>query len=223
MSELLLQGIQVEGRDGGPLFHHLDLAMHSGESLLINGGTEFARGQLLKMAAGLMQPSAGSCWVNGRQLWPGEGLGAWPQRPRMGFCFGRGGLLSNMSLRDNLELPALFATETSTPDIRAASQDLLSRFDLLPQAGLRPFALDARTRKLANLFRIRLLDPEFIFLDDPLAELNETDHPEIEAWIRGWAEDNTRILMVSACEDDPDIQGLSRKAMLRHGKLEECA
>lgn len=226
MSDLVLQGIQLEGRDGGPLFHNLDLAMQSGESMLINGCTEFARGQLLKMAAGLLQPRAGTCSINGRQLWPGEGLAAWPKRPRMGLCFGRGGLLSNMTLRDNLELPALFSTGIPTSDIRAASQDLLSRFDLLPLAGLRPFALDARTRKLANLLRIRLLDPEFIFLDDPLAELGEADHPEIGAWIRSWAEDPHRILMVSACEDDPDIQGLSRKAMLRHGQLgsvEECA
>lgn len=220
MAELRLEGIDLDGPDGGPVFRNLGLELAAGDSLLVQGGTGFARGQFLKLAAGLLAPQAGSVWINGCRLWPGEGLSGCVPRPRTGLCFARGGLVSNMSLRDNLELPALASTERSSGEIRATCGDLLSRFGLLPLAGLRPFALDARTRKLANLIRIRLLEPDLVFLDDPLEELSPGDLAEIETWIRGWAEDATRILVITAFEEDFSSPGLKRRAVLQGGKLE---
>lgn len=220
MPEIRLEGIDLDGPDGGPVFRNLNLTLQSGDSLQIHGGTGFVRGQLLKLASGLLQPLAGSTRINGQSVWPGEGLAGFPKRPRMGFAFTRGGLISNLSLRYNLQLPILFGTERPTDQIRGSCQDLLSRFSLLPMADMRPHALDSRTRKLAHLIRIRLLDPELLFLDDPLAGLYEDDQVEIEAWIRGWAEDGARILMATTPEEDADIPGIARRVRIWDRRLE---
>lgn len=221
MPDIRLEGIALDGPDGGPVFRNLNLALQAGDSLQILGGTGFARGQLLKLASGLLQPLAGSTRINGQWVWPGEGLAGCPKRPRMGFAFARGGLIANLNLQENLQLPTLFGTERPTDEIKGSCQDLLSRFSLLPMAGLRPHALDSRTRKLAHLMRVRLLDPELIFLDDPLAGLYEGDRVEIEAWIQAWAEDKARILMATTPEEDAHIPGILRRMKLRDRQLED--
>ena len=110
--------------------------------------------------------------------------------------------------------------DRATEEVRSACQDLLTRFGLLPLANLRPHALDSHTRKLAHLIRIRLLDPDLIFLDDPLEELQGSDRVDIEGWIRAWAEDPGRILLATTEEEDAELPGIKRRVKLQDGRLE---
>lgn len=217
MPELRVQDAHLTGLDGRPVFRGLDVAFEAGDAVRVCGGSGYCRGQFLRLAAALVAPEAGSLWIRDQRAWPGEGFSGLARKPRTGFQFVRGGLLANQSLRANLELPLLFGTSRSAADIGQATDALLEAFGLASDADLRPHALDSRARKLGQLLRIRLLDPDWVLLDDPFDGLSEADAHQVEAWIRGWSKDPARLLLVALPEEDERGAGLP---FTRQGRLD---
>ncbi len=223
MPDLSLEGIHLDGPNGRPVFTGLDLRLEAGRSLLLSGGSAFARGQLLRMCGGLTEPARGRVLVSGVQLWPGEGLAGLKGRTRIGLSFGRGGLLANLDLIDNLELPLVFGSELGRPRIRELAMAQLERFELGGLAAMRPHLLDARANRLANLIRVKLLDPEIILLDEPFEELDARDMVEVRGWMEAWMGAPDRILVVASDDPDPRAYPKIDHWELRDGKLMEAA
>ncbi|HJU83877.1 MAG TPA: hypothetical protein VJ600_06680 [Holophagaceae bacterium] len=223
MPELSLEGVHLDGPDGRPVFRGLDLNLAPGEDAMVVGGTAFARGQLLKLAGGITAPAKGRVVIAGALVWPGEGLAGLRRKPSVGLSFGRGGLLANMSLLDNLELPLIFGSDLGRERIREMSLELLERFDLQGLARLRPHMLGMRELHLANLIRVKLLDPGLILLDDPFEELEAGDMAEVRTWMETWIQDPGRNLLVAADDPDPEAYPRLRRLTLREGRLMEAA
>ena len=223
MPELLLEGIHLDGPHGRPVFDALDLHLMAGASMLVEGGTGSSRGQLLRLAAGLIEPTQGRVVLSGIQVWPGEGLTGLKGRLRLGFAFGRGGLLANLSLLDNLELPLLFSSAQNRLQIRDRVMGELAGFDLEALSGQRPHMLDGRVRTLANLIRVKLMDPQIILLDDPYEELEASDMVKLRGWMDAWIKDSERIVLMAA--ENPDLRAYPpvHRMQLIGGRLMEAA
>lgn len=214
-----LEGIRLRAADGRPVFEDLDLELPVGGRAVLCGDSGSGKTPLLKLIAGLVEPEAGTARLGGAQLWPGKGLAALGGKLRIGFAFSKGGLISNLSLRDNLLLPPLFVTDDPRPALEAQVDGLLERLGLAPFARLRPHALSARSRKLANLGRAGLLNPKLLLLDEPLADLDDDDMPLAWELLGGWAEDPERSILVAA--ERPEVFKLlgPRVLELDHGKI----
>jgi ABC-type transporter Mla maintaining outer membrane lipid asymmetry ATPase subunit MlaF len=119
----------------------------------------------------------------------------------MGFAFPSGGLLSNLSLRENVVLPLMFLGVPEA-DLEHRAEGALERMNLQAVAGLRPHAVSASARKQANLARVLALDPELILLDDPLEGLDAADRILAQGLIRTWAADTACTLIIAAEEAD---------------------
>jgi ABC-type transporter Mla maintaining outer membrane lipid asymmetry ATPase subunit MlaF len=223
MPEVRLEGIHLDGPGGRPTFRGVDLLLEAGRSVLLRGGSAYARGQLLRLCGGLTEPSEGRVLVSGIQLWPGEGLAALKGRARLGLAFGRGGLLANLSLAENLEVPLLYGTALGRGRIHEQVREQLDRFDLRAAADLRPHLLDARATRLANLMRVRLLDPEIILLDEPMVDLDAKDRVEVRTWLEAWAQAGDRILVLAADDPDPRAYPKLDPIELKDGRLLEAA
>ncbi|HJV39348.1 MAG TPA: ATP-binding cassette domain-containing protein [Geothrix sp.] len=203
---LLLLMLQVRGLacdlpDGRPLVEGLDLDLPPGRNLLVTGAGGTGRGHLLRVLAGTERPKAGEVMIAGLPVWPGEGALGLAGRVRMGFAFPAGGLLSNLSLADNVALPLRFLG-ISRAEVTRRTGEALARLGLEPVAGLRPHAVSAAARKHANLARALALDPELILLDGPLEGLDATDRSLALGLISGWALDPGRTLLLAMEEAD---------------------
>ncbi len=196
----------LDAPDGRPLQQGLHLNLEPGASLLLLGPGGCGKSQLLRVLAGTVPPRAGRVRIAGVQIWPGEGALALAGRVRAGFVFAQGGLLSNQSLRDNVALPLRFAG-TPPAEVRIRAEAALDRFGLLSVAGLRPHAVSACQRKLANVARVEALQPEVLLVDDPLEGVETADHPLVAGWLRGWIQDAARTLVV-ALEEAGDFGDL---------------
>ncbi len=182
--------------DGRPLQEGLHLRLERGEALLLLGPGGCGKSQLLRVLAGTVPPRAGRVRVAGIQVWPGEGALALAGRVRAGFVFAQGGLLSNQSLRGNVELPLRFAG-ASPAEARARAEAALERFGLAPVAGLRPHAVSAGQRKLANVARVEAFGPELVLVDDPLEGVEAADHGRVAGWLRDWIQDAAHTVVVA--------------------------
>ncbi|WP_243382970.1 ATP-binding cassette domain-containing protein [Geothrix alkalitolerans] len=223
---LLLLMLQVRGLacalpDGRPLVEGLDLDLSPGQNLLVAGADGMGRGHLLKVLAGTERPRAGKVAVAGIPVWPGEGALGLAGRVRMGFAFPTGGLLSNLSLADNVALPLRFLG-LSRGEVARRTGEALGRLGLEPVANLRPHAVSAAARKHANLARVLALGPELILLDAPLEGLDATDRSLALGLISGWALDSgcTLVLAMEGADlpPGPDFQTLDLRA--RHSPSE---
>lgn len=174
----------------------LDLDLPRGATLLVTGPGGSGKSRLLKAVAGMERPARGEVQVGGIQVWPGGGVLALAGRLRMGFAFASGGLLSNLSLRDNVALPLRFGG-ADRGAVQARVEEALERLDLRSVAHLRPHAVSGSARRHANLARLLALDPELLLLDDPLEGLDAPDRAVVREIVAGWARDPGRTLVVA--------------------------
>lgn len=196
------QDLTLDAPAGRRLVAGLDLVVPRGGTLLLTGPSGCGKSRLLRVLAGTERPSGGSVQVAGQQVWPGSGVLSLLGHVRVGFAFASGGLLSNLSLRENVGLPLRFLG--LGPDaLRGRAEAALERLGILAVAGLRPHAVSATARRHANLARILALDPELILLDDPLEGLEQADRTLAFALIRDWADAPDKTLAMAQEGPEP--------------------
>lgn len=211
---LIASGLVLAAPDGRVILREASLEVPEGGRVWIEGPAGSGKRALLKVLAGLLPPERGEVRLGGFRLWPGEGVAALRGRVRTGFAFAQGGLLSNQTLRENLLLPLRFA------GIKDADvEGVLGRLGLTEAAGLRPHALGARSRKLAQLARIELLQPEVVFLSEPLADLEGPDLAAAVSLIREWAAAPGRLIVAAAEDTGAGLLPRAMRCRLEAGRI----
>ena len=204
------RGLACASPEGRPLLEGLDLVVKKGGNLLVTGTSGSGKSRLLRVLAGTERPRRGEVRIAGIAIWPGDGALSLAGRVRVGFAFAAGGLLSNLSLEDNVALPLRFLG-LPKPEVARRTAGALERLGLESVSRLRPHAVSGAARKHANLARVLALEPELVMLDDPLEGLDTGDRAVALELIEGWASD-PRCTLVLASEE---VQVLSEREVDR--------
>lgn len=139
---------------------------------------------VVRLCAGAAAPAAGTVEVLG--LLPGE-LSRYELldlRRRMGLVLHREGLVSNLSLRDNLILPLVFGGRLPAGEARRWVDRALASLDLEAVAGRRPGALPREVRIVGAVARAALHGPELLVVDSLLGGLPTERVRPLVAWCR---------------------------------------
>ena len=196
-----IRDLALGASDGRLALDGLDLTVPRGGTLVVTGSSGSGKSRLLKVMAGMERPWRGRIQIDGREVWPEGGVLALTGHVSLGFAFASGGLLSNLSLRENIALPLTFQGTTAV-ELARRTEQALERVNLQAVGGLRPHAVSASARKLANLARVLALEPELILLDDPLEGLDAADRAIAQELVRGWGAERSCTLVVAAEEAD---------------------
>jgi len=214
-----LHDLALDAPDGRLLVEGLDRQVPRGGNLLITGPSGCGKSRLLKVIAGLERPARGTVRVGGRQLWPGDGVLSLIGQVRLGFAFASGGLLSNLTLRENIALPLRFQG-VSTAEQRQRTEAALDRLGLLGVADLRPHAVGASARRHGNLARVLALQPDLVLLDDPLEGLDAEDRAIALELVQAWAADPACALVIAAEAPPAFTQLEADRLELSHAPVE---
>lgn len=169
--------ISVRGlktRFGAQVVHDgVDLDVMKGEVIGLVGGSGTGKSVLLREIVGLMDPSAGTIQVLGKdtaRLSEEERLAL---QARWGMLFQDGALFSSLTVLENIQVPLKEHT-TLPPDlIDEIARVKVAMVGLPPDAGAKyPSQLSGGMRKRAGLARALAMDPEILFLDEPTAGLD---------------------------------------------------
>lgn len=142
----------------------------AGEFWVIAGQEHSGKSDLLKLAAGLMPPAAGSYKLFGTDT-KNLGEAELAERLRAGFIFQGGQLFNQLTIAENVALPLRYHKDLTPDEMAREVQALLDLMELAPLADVTPPNITANWRLRAALARALVLKPEILLLDNPLVGL----------------------------------------------------
>lgn len=151
----------------------VSLAVYPGEVFAIAGSNGAGKSVLLREILFLMEPSAGSIRVFGKNVASMAEADILDARRRCGVLFQQGALFSSLTVAENVAAVLREHTKLSDALIRELADIKmgLAGFPLDSAAKL-PNELSGGMRKRAALARAIALDPELLFLDEPTSGLD---------------------------------------------------
>lgn len=219
MSDPLLELRDVCLEDGGrPIAEGWSLRLDMGESLAVVGPEGAGKSALLRMAMGLESPLRGEVRVEGRSLRDLAEPALRRLRSRMGYVPAERGLLANLTLLDNLLLPARYHERLNALEEERLLA-LFERLGLAPHLAQLPAELSAGIQRRALLARALALSPKLL-LCNPL-QLRSGDPPSEAAAAeirRATAERGTAVILSVTSESE--LLGLAdRRLRLQNARL----
>lgn len=177
----------------------------------------------IRALAGLLSLSGGSVRVLGHD--PGENPGI---RGRISVLFSQDGLVSSLSVRQNLVLWCGFYGHSSAEG-EALSEKALQAFDFAGNSEKTVKDLSTGNRRVAALARVFAVPSELVILDEPTSSLDPVRAAEVRQMISGAAGDRPVLL---STHNLPEAQALCDTITIVHrgrrvlggelGKITRC-
>ncbi|MCK9211583.1 MAG: ATP-binding cassette domain-containing protein [Ignavibacteriaceae bacterium] len=175
---------------------------------------------VLKVLAGLREPDQGNILLDGKNVYTTFQKKERAIRKQIGFVFQYGGLLSNLSVLENLLVPYDFHfPEISLGEKKGKISGFMALFGLSEKIlNERPAKLTISARKALLFIRTYLTEPKIIFYDDPFINCNLQIKKTILQLILKLKE--KQIIQIFCESIDEQLYELADKViLLQQGKL----
>jgi putative ABC transport system ATP-binding protein len=185
--------------DGTPAtaVREVNLRLRAGEFAAIMGPSGAGKSTLLHLLGGLERPTSGEIWLNGTRV-DGLSQARWAvlRRHHIGFVFQFFNLVSNMSVADNIELPALIGGATRR-QARARRDELLAELGLRSKADAAPARLSGGEQQRVALARALANRPSLLLADEPTGNLDSAGTRTVLSLLRRAHEQGQAIVLVT--------------------------
>jgi ABC-type sulfate/molybdate transport systems ATPase subunit len=158
----------VVARGGRQLLDHVALILNRGDRIVLTGPNGSGKSLLVRVLAALERPDAGRVEL---------GAGS-----RIGVLLDHGGLVSGLTVAENLALP-LVRARTENARVLDRVGWAISRFDLVSWEHAPADSLTRGIAVRAQIARAALLEPDVLLCDAPLDALDASAAAELERMI----------------------------------------
>jgi putative ABC transport system ATP-binding protein len=165
--------------DGKPAVTQVSLSVAAGESLAIMGPSGSGKSTLLNLIAGLDRPTSGEVCVGGERVdrLSETGLARFRRR-QVGMIFQFFNLLDDMTVADNVLLPAQLAGVPAAK-ARARADELLTALRIGSHRDAYPARLSGGERQRVAIARALVNRPALLLADEPTGALDTATGEEI--------------------------------------------
>lgn len=169
----LLQGYDISVDFGeGFLLENVNFEVFQGESLVLIGPSGQGKSTLLKMFAGLLEPTSGKLCVEG-QDWKTLPITQRNHHYRQrGMLFQRNALFDSMTAFENVCFPLKETTKKPPKEIEETARGILDSVGLSHAAQMYPDEMSGGMQKRLGIARALILEPPILLNDDPIAGLD---------------------------------------------------
>jgi multiple sugar transport system ATP-binding protein len=212
-----LEGVRKVFPDGTAAVRGLDLEVGDGELLVLVGPSGSGKSTVLRMVAGLEQPSEGRVWIGGEDVTELE-----PQRRDVAMVFQSYALYPHKTVRENLAF-GLRVRGRPASEIQGRVDAVAGLLDITELLGRKPAQLSGGQRQRVALGRAIVRTPCAFLLDEPLSNLDPTlRHRTRTELARLHRRLGVTTLYVTHDQEEAMTLG-QRVAVLRGGQLEQVA
>ncbi|HEX5287935.1 MAG TPA: ABC transporter ATP-binding protein [Streptosporangiaceae bacterium] len=165
--------------DGAAAVARVSLEVASGEALAVMGPSGSGKSTLLNLIAGLDRPTSGTIVVGGERVdaLSETGLARFRRR-RVGMIFQFFNLLDDMTVADNILLPAQLAGLRAAR-ARDRADELMAALRIAPHADAYPARLSGGERQRVAIARALVNRPALLLADEPTGALDTATGEEI--------------------------------------------
>ncbi len=175
----------------------VDLTVAPGEMVAIMGPSGCGKSTLLHLLGGLDRPTAGELQLHGRRVDRlSEAKWSVLRRKEIGFVFQFFNLIGNLSVADQVELPALLAG-FSAGEARRRREHLLAELGIAEKASAVPAQLSGGQQQRVALARALINRPAVLLADEPTGNLDTQSTREVLALLRRSHADGQTVLLVT--------------------------
>jgi phospholipid/cholesterol/gamma-HCH transport system ATP-binding protein len=151
----------------------ISLAIPRGQTVVVIGESGCGKTVLMKSLIGLVPPTDGSVWFDGRRIDTMGEKELTQQRIRFGFVFQGAALFDSMTVAQNVAFPLRQHTTRSAEEIRQLVIERLAEVGLSESVlEKKPAELSGGMRKRVGLARALAMDPEVLLYDEPTTGLD---------------------------------------------------
>ncbi|WP_319496496.1 MacB family efflux pump subunit [uncultured Cohaesibacter sp.] len=195
----------------------IDLTIETGELVAIIGASGSGKSTLMHILGCLDRPTSGSYKICGEEAsgFSADAL-AGLRREYFGFIFQKYHLLSELSAKGNIEIPAVYAGISASERDERSSR-LIGRLGMETRAHHRPNQLSGGQQQRVSIARALMNDAEIILADEPTGALDTNSGNEVLAILRELQQEGRTVIIVT---HDPSIAARADRIIeIRDGRI----
>lgn len=194
----------------------ISLNIHNGEFISIMGPSGCGKSTLLNII-GLLDSFEGEYLINNRTFKPG-----WYPEIRnqyIGFVFQLYYLLSNITVKDNILLPLMYANKSKIKESSKVFGEIVESLGLCEILGAKVDILSGGEKQRVAIARAMILNPYILIADEPTGALDNKNAEDVIEIFKKFVKKGHSVVMVTHSKEIAYCA--NRQYELREGKLNE--
>ncbi|WP_461255937.1 ATP-binding cassette domain-containing protein [Treponema sp. R80B11-R83G3] len=193
-----LDNIHFSDHDGRKIIQGVSIKYQPGKTTAIVGPSGGGKSTVLKLSAGLLQPSHGEVLYKGQNIALMNRSENLEFRREGAFVFQDSALWANMDLFQIMELPLKIHYPKMTKQQRKDRiNEVTAEVGYRKDMAVRPSKLSMGEQKLIAYARAMLCNPSLLFLDEWTESMDESSANRLVMLVRKKQNENATILFVS--------------------------
>ena len=206
-TDIILQLTDITLSKGGVnILDNVSVSVEKNKSTIITGPLGSGKSTLLKTISGIIPADSGKLLIEGKQYSTMSFAALKDYRKRNGFIFQDSALWSNKNLYQNIDLPLQYHFPELSQEERKIRIDRMCRkLSINVNLMNRPAEISSGSKKLVAFARALITDPDVIYIDDPLSNLDFETSAKIRDIIKKLKYQRKTLLI---CTYDPEITSM---------------
>ncbi|MCM0675558.1 ABC transporter ATP-binding protein [Micromonospora phytophila] len=215
MTTVALKDVTKVFTDGTLAVDSINLDVNDGEFMVLLGPSGCGKSTVLRMVAGLEDPSSGAVMLDGELA---NDLS--PRERKIAMVFQDFALYPHMTVGDNIAFPLRLAGVEPTPRGERVS-DVASALGIGDVLGRKPSQLSGGQRQRVAMGRAIVRRPGLFLMDEPLSNLDSGLRAELRAEISGLTRE-LGVTTIYVTHDQAEALTMAdRVAIMRKGVLQD--
>ena len=201
------------------VLNDISIEFEPGKTNLIIGRSGAGKTVLLKILVGLFQPTAGKVWYDDIDFHALDKKQMRAIRMQVGMLFQGSALFDSMTVEENIRFPLDMFSRQTMAEKQKQVDFCLERVDLTGTNNQYPSEISGGMQKRVGIARAIVLNPKYLFCDEPNSGLDPKTSILIDRLISGIT-DEFNITTIINTHDMNSVMEIGEKiTLLHHGKL----
>ncbi len=198
----------------------IDFLFEAGKTNLIIGRSGAGKTVLLKSLVGLQVPTSGSIWYDDINFTQLDKLGMRAIRMKIGMLFQGSALFDSLTVEANIRFPLDMFTNMTAKEKLEQVNSCLERVNLAGTNNKYPSELSGGMQKRVGIARSIVLNPKYLFCDEPNSGLDPKTAILIDELISSITEEKNITTVINTHDMNSVMEIGENICFLHEGRLE---